>query len=72
MQMRLVEEFGTSCFAESDDGRLLYTTDYTDMDNLVTWILTFGDKVEVLEPENVREQVKTTIEAMRKNYRRRK
>ena len=69
---RLVEEFGTSCYTENDDGRLLFTADYTDMDNLITWILTFGDKAEVLEPENVREKVRTTIEAMRKNYSRRK
>jgi len=66
---RLVEEFGTSCFTENDDGRLLFTADYTDMENLITWILTFGDKAEVIEPEEVREKVRTTIEAMIKNYR---
>ncbi len=69
---RLVEEFGTSCFTENDDGRLLFTADYTDMENLITWILTFGDKAEVIEPEEVREKVRTTIEAMIKNYRRNK
>lgn len=69
---RLVEEFGTSCFTENDDGRLLFTADYTDMENLITWILTFGDKTEVIEPEEVREKVRTAIEAMIKNYRRNK
>lgn len=69
---RLVEEFGTSCFTENDDGRLLFTADYTDMENLITWIMTFGDKAEVLEPGEVREKVRATIEAMRKNYSRRK
>ena len=65
---RLVEEFGPSCFSENDDGRLLFTADYTDMDNLISWIMTFGDKAEVIEPEEVREKVRATIEAMRKNY----
>ena len=69
---RLVEEFGTSCFTENDDGRLLFTAYYTDMENLITWIMTFGDKAEVLEPGEVREKVRATIEAMRKNYSRRK
>ena len=69
---RLVEEFGTSCFTENDDGRLLFTADYTDMENLITWILTFGDKAEVIEPEEVREKDRTAIEAMIKNYRRNK
>ncbi|MCR5322790.1 MAG: YafY family transcriptional regulator [Lachnospiraceae bacterium] len=67
---RLVEEFGPSCFTETDDGRLLFTADYSDMENLITWILTFGDKAEVIEPEEVREKVRVTIEAMIKNYRR--
>ena len=69
---RLVEEFGPKCFTEQDDGKLLFTADYTDMDNLIAWIMTFGDKAEVLEPEEVREKVRTTIESMRKSYSRRK
>ena len=65
---RLVEEFGPACFTENDDGRLLFTADYTDMENLITWIMTFKDKAEVLEPKEARENIKDTIEAMRKNY----
>lgn len=51
MKWRLVEEFGPNCFTETDDGRLLFSADYTDMENLVTWLMTFGAKVEVLEPK---------------------
>jgi predicted DNA-binding transcriptional regulator YafY len=65
---RLVEEFGTSCFKENDDGKILFTAEYTDMENLITWILTFGDKAEVLEPKEAREKIKTMTEAMIKNY----
>ncbi len=54
---RLVEEFGPSCFTEMDDGRLLFTADYTDMENLITWLLTFADKAEVLEPKEARERI---------------
>lgn len=36
MKWRLVEEFGSNCFTETDDGRLLFSADYTDMENLVT------------------------------------
>ena len=68
VKWRLVEEFGLSCFTENDDGRLLFTADYTDMENLVTWILTFGDKAELLEPKEARERIRCTVEAMRKNY----
>lgn len=54
---RLVEEFGPECFSEYDDGRLLFTADYTDMESLVTWLMTFGEKAEVLEPKEAREKM---------------
>ena len=65
---RLVEEFGPSCFTESDDGRLLFTADYTDMENLITWILTFGDKAEVLEPKEAREKIACMVQKMTAIY----
>ena len=57
MKWRLVEEFGSECFIENDDGRLLFSADYTDMENLISWLLTFGDKAEVLEPKEAREKM---------------
>ena len=61
---RLVEDFGPECFAESDDGRLLFTADYTDLESLVTWLMTFGDKAEVLEPHEAREAVSQMAKKM--------
>lgn len=68
MKWRLVEEFGPSCYEEIEDGRLLLVRDYKDIDNLTMWMLTFGDKAEVLEPREVRERLKTMAEAMSKIY----
>ena len=65
---RLVEEFGSGCFAEQADGKLLFRADYTDKENLVTWLLSFREKVELLEPEEIREELKNSIEAMKKKY----
>lgn len=65
---RLVEEFGLDCFEEQEDGKLLFHADYTDQDNLISWLLTFGDRVELLEPENIRKELREMIEAMRKRY----
>ena len=65
---RLVEEFGSGSFAEQADGKLLFQADYTDKENLVTWLLSFRDKVELLEPEEIREEVKISIERMQKKY----
>ena len=68
MKWRLVEEFGPNCFTATDDGRLLFSADYTDMENLVTWLMTFGAKVEVLEPEEVRDIIRRNAEEILKIY----
>ena len=68
MKWRLVEEFGPHCFTENDDGRLLFTADYTDMENLVTWLMTFGAKAEVLEPAEAREIIRRNAEETLKIY----
>jgi len=70
MKWRLVEEFGPRCFSEADDGRLFFTADYTDMDNLVSWLLTFGAKAEVLEPMEVRDRIRHIAKDLAKTYRR--
>ena len=68
MKWRLVEEFGPHCFTENDDGRLLFTADYTDMENLVTWLMTFGAKAEVLEPAEARDIIRRNAEESLKIY----
>ena len=65
---RLVEEFGPKCFTEYDDGRLLFTGDYTDLGNLITWLMTFGDKAEVIAPREAREAISQMVKRMMKIY----
>ncbi|MBR1740655.1 MAG: YafY family transcriptional regulator [Lachnospiraceae bacterium] len=69
MKWRLVEEFGPHCFTEADDGRLFFTADYTDMENLVTWLMTFGAKAEVLKPKEVRDIICRNAEETLRIYR---
>ena len=65
---RLIEEFGPESFRETEDGRLLFTADYTDLDSLTSWIMTFGDKAELLEPAEAREMVTRTVKRMAEIY----
>lgn len=64
VKWRLVEEFGPHCFNEQGDGRLLFRADYTDFENLFSWLLTFGSKVEVLEPVTVRNELLKTAKSI--------
>lgn len=65
---RLVEEFGKDCFVEREDGKLLFCADYTDAENLLIWLLTFRDKVILLEPEELREEIVNFIKKMERRY----
>ncbi len=64
MKWRLMEEFGPHCLTEQSDGRLLFAAEHSDMENLITWLMTFGDKAEILEPAEARDKMKEIIRNM--------
>ena len=57
------------CFKEEKDGRLLFEHEYNDMDSLISWLLTFEDKAELLEPNKARIKMKQLSEKMSVIYR---
>lgn len=65
---RLVEEFGIGSLTEEQNGKLLFSFDFTDRENLITWIMTFRDKAEIIEPRDIREEIKASLELMKKVY----
>ena len=68
MKWHLIEEFGPDSFKVQPDGTLLFEHEYTDKENLVTWMLTCKDKVTVLEPESVREELYHITSQIAKRY----
>ena len=66
---KLVEEYGPWCYVEQEDGRLLFQSNYANKDYLFEWLFSFRDKVEVIEPEEIRREMKFLIERMREIYR---
>ena len=65
---RLVEEYGTDSFTAQPDGRLLFRWGFPDADSVLSWILTFGDGAELLEPAELREQLKTIVQRLAQRY----
>ena len=65
---RLIEEFGIGSFQEREDGKLLFQADYTDKENLFTWLMSFRDKAELLEPEEMRVELAENIGRMAVMY----
>ncbi|MCM1106840.1 MAG: YafY family transcriptional regulator [Blautia sp.] len=66
---RLVEEFGSGSFIEQKDGKLLFQADYTDKENLITWILSFRDQVNLLEPKELRQEMTDIAKGIQRIYR---
>lgn len=52
---RLIEEYGVDCYSITDGGELFLERDFASYDNMRSWIFGFGDKVTILEPEQLRE-----------------
>ena len=65
---RLIEEYGPDCYQETPAG-LLLERDFASYSNMREWVLSFGNRAEVLEPEELRADLKRQAEAMLKKYR---
>ena len=65
---RLVEEFGPESFTVQPDGTLLFSFGFQDQTSILSWIVSFGDGAELLEPAEFRQDVLTFAEKIRKKY----
>ncbi len=68
VKWRLVEEFGTHCFEEQGDGKLLFHGNYTNRENLISWILAFGKQAKLIEPEEIRDELLKIAESLVNTY----
>lgn len=66
---RIIEEYGAEAYGTEQDGRLLFEWDFASYKNMREWILSFGDKVSVLEPACLRDDVHRQAENILKNAR---
>lgn len=65
---RLVEEYSSGCFTVQPDGKLLFTQDFTNAENLITWLLGFRDKVRLIEPVALRRELHDALIGAAKQY----
>ena len=64
---KLIETYGPDCYTETGDG-LLMETGFTNRDFLLNWLLGFGGKVKVLEPEYIAEEIRVAAENILSRY----
>jgi predicted DNA-binding transcriptional regulator YafY len=64
---RIIEIYGLDCFTETDEG-LRFEFWFTDREYLVNWLLGFGGRVKVLEPDYIAEDLKAAAENILGRY----
>lgn len=67
MAFRVYDEFADEV-TEDEQGNLYVQTNLPSNDMLYSYLFSFADNVEVLEPKIIREQVKEKLAAMQKKY----
>lgn len=65
---RLIDEYGAGSFVQEADGSLLFRRGFPDREELIRWVLSFQDQAELLEPVELREDVRNLAEVIRRKY----
>lgn len=68
VKWRLIDEYGESSFSTEQDGTLLFSFGFTEQDSLFSWLLSFGDKAELLEPQELRRDLLAQAKAICAKY----
>jgi len=64
----LVEAYGLDSYYETAEG-LHFEVGYTNQDYMLSWLLSFGDKVTVQEPQDIADKIQAIAKNILKRYR---
>jgi predicted DNA-binding transcriptional regulator YafY len=67
VKYQLIEAYGLDCFIETDAG-LLFELSFSNHEYLVSWLLGFGDKVKVIKPTEIADDVKAVAKNIFEMY----
>ena len=68
MKWRLIDEYGIDSFQEREDGRLELSSGFTDKNSLFTWLLSFANQVELVQPEELRKEFLELVKTIYTKY----
>jgi predicted DNA-binding transcriptional regulator YafY len=67
VKYQLIETYGLDCYTETADG-LHFEFGFHNRSFLLNWLLGFGDKVKVLEPRDIIEEIQNIAENIVRQY----
>ena len=65
---KILEDYGPESFAEQQDGTLLFSFGFTDETAIMSWVLSFGSGIELLEPAEIRAKLRSFGEDLINKY----
>jgi predicted DNA-binding transcriptional regulator YafY len=68
LEYLLVDEYGPNFYETLEDGRLRAVISYTNRDYIVSWIMSMGEKAQVLEPEDIAQEIREKAKKMLTRY----
>ncbi len=68
VKYQLIETYGINCYTETEEGLLRLEIEYTNQDYIISWLLSFGGDVKVLEPKDIAEAIFEAAQKILKNY----
>lgn len=68
VKYRLIDEYGMGGFTEQEDGRLKFQAGFDNKDYMLSWILSFGDKAEVIYPGELKQEIEKIAKNILKHY----
>lgn len=57
VKWRLIDEYGPDSLIPQEDGRLLLKFDFSNREHVLNWLFSFGDKVELLAPRDLQDDL---------------
>ena len=67
VKYQLIGAYGLDCYTETENG-LLFEFGFENRNFLINWLLGFGDKVKIIQPENIAREMQTIAENILKQY----
>ncbi len=68
VKWRLADEFGSEMLRENPDGSISMTFTWSDVQSFYKYILTYGDKAEIISPEEYRLEFSLLLKKISDNY----
>lgn len=68
VKYRLIDEYGVNCFTVTEEGKLLFRTSFTNKDYMISWLMGFGDKAEVVYPKTLKQEIIKIAENILRQY----